>query len=252
VNSPIIIIPARMASTRLPNKPLADIGGAPMIVRVWQQAVASRLGPVIVACAEQEIADAVEDAGGVAVMTDPDLPSGSDRVWQALGKYDPDGKYDIVVNLQGDLPTIEPEALQVVVSALTGSSLDIATLAAEITDMAERDNPNVVKAVFAPPGADDGGQEWGKADDFTRVNNQPDSATLYHHIGIYAFRRDALARFVGLPPSAREIAVKLEQLRALDAGMTIAVACVDTVPLGVDTAADLEQARSFFRARDTD
>ena len=252
MNSPIIIIPARMASTRLPNKPLADIGGAPMIVRVWQQAVASRLGPVIVACAEQEIADAVEDAGGVAVMTDPDLPSGSDRVWQALGKYDPDGKYDIVVNLQGDLPTIEPEALQVVVSALTGSSLDIATLAAEITDMAERDNPNVVKAVFAPPDADDGGQEWGKADDFTRVNNQPDSATLYHHIGIYAFRRDALARFVGLPPSAREIAVKLEQLRALDAGMTIAVACVDTVPLGVDTAADLEQARSFFRARDTD
>jgi 3-deoxy-manno-octulosonate cytidylyltransferase (CMP-KDO synthetase) len=238
----IVVIPARMESTRLPDKPLAEIGGAPMIVQVWRRACEAAVGPVVVAAAQREIADAVEAAGGMAVLTDPDHPSGSDRVFEAVTQFDPDGKHDAVINLQGDLPTIEPAVLRAVAEALAGGDADIATAAAEITKPDERDNPNVVKAVagFAS------GARVARALYFTRTTAPWGDGPLYHHIGLYAYRRDALARFVALPPGVLEQREKLEQLRALEAGMTIAVALVDTVPLGVDTPADLERARAIL------
>ena len=241
--NPILLIPARMASTRLPGKPLADIAGVPMIVRVWQQAQAAGLGPVAVAAAEPEIVAAVEKAGGRAVLTDPDLASGSDRIHAALQSLDPRGAHDMVVNLQGDLPAVEPEAIRAVVGALEKSRADIATLAAKITDPAERDNPSVVKAVVAwePDG------KLGRALYFTRASAPAGEGPLFHHVGLYAYTRDALARFVALPPSPLEKREKLEQLRALEAHMSIAVARVDTVPLSVDTPADLERAQRFFQ-----
>jgi 3-deoxy-manno-octulosonate cytidylyltransferase (CMP-KDO synthetase) len=238
----IVVIPARMESTRLPGKPLAAIDGAPMIVQVWRRACEAAVGPVVVAAAQREIADAVEAAGGMAVLTDPDHPSGSDRVFEAVTQFDPDGKHDAVINLQGDLPTIEPAVLRAVAKALAGGDADIATAAAEITAPDERDNPNVVKAVagFAP------GARVARALYFTRTTAPWGDGPLYHHIGLYTYRRDALARFVALPPGVLEQREKLEQLRALEAGMTIAVALVDTVPLGVDTPADLERARAIL------
>jgi 3-deoxy-manno-octulosonate cytidylyltransferase (CMP-KDO synthetase) len=238
----IVVIPARMESTRLPGKPLAAIDGAPMIVQVWRRACEAAVGPVVVAAAQREIADAVEAAGGMAVLTDPDHPSGSDRVFEAVTQFDPDGKHDAVINLQGDLPTIEPAVLRAVAKALAGGDADIATAAAEITKPDERDNPNVVKAVagFAP------GARVARALYFTRTTAPWGDGPLYHHIGLYTYRRDALARFVALPPGVLEQREKLEQLRALEAGMTIAVALVDTVPLGVDTPADLERARAIL------
>ena len=238
--SPIILIPARMASTRLPGKPLADIHGQPMIVRVWAQAMAARLGPVVVAAAEPDIVKAVEKAGGRAVLTDPDLPSGSDRIYAALQALDPKGAHDVVVNLQGDLPALDPDDIRKVVEALDGA--DIATLAAEITEAGERDNPSVVKPVVA---WEEGGKR-GRALYFTRATAPTGDGPLFHHVGIYAFTRDALARFVALPPSVLEKREKLEQLRALEAGMRIAVARVDSVPLSVDTPADLERARRLI------
>lgn len=237
----IIVIPARMASSRLPGKPLADIKGEPMIVRVWRQATAANLGPVVVACAEQEIADAVTAAGGQAVMTDPDLASGSDRVFEALGSADPDGDYDAVINLQGDLPLIDPAAIQAVLAPLNDPAVDIATLACAIRDDDERSNPNVVKAVVSLQG--DG--VTGQALYFTRAEAPTGEGPLWHHIGIYAYRRAALQRFVGLAPSPLEVQERLEQLRALEAGMRIDVGFVDTVPFGVDTPADLERARNL-------
>jgi len=237
---PIVLIPARMASTRLPGKPLADIGGVPMIVRVWRQAVAAAIGPVFVAAAEPEIVSAVEAAGGKAVLTDPDLPSGSDRIFQALGRIDSDGVHDVIVNLQGDLPALAPAMVKAVADTLAASGADIATLAAEIDDPADRDNPAVVKPVVAWEG------DAGRALYFTRARAPSGDGPLYHHIGIYAFTRDALARFVALPPSPLERREKLEQLRALEAGMRIAVARVDSVPLSVDTPADLEKARRLL------
>ena len=241
--NPILLIPARMASTRLPGKPLADIAGVPMIVRVWRQAMAAGLGPVVVAAAEPQIVAAVEKAGGRAVLTDPDLASGSDRIHAALQSLDPQGAHDMVVNLQGDLPALEPEAIRAVVLALEKSRADIATLAAEITDPAERDNPSVVKAVVAwePDG------RLGRALYFTRATAPTGEGPLFHHVGLYAYTRDALARFVALPPSPLEKREKLEQLRALEAHMSIAVARVDRVPLSVDTPADLERAQRFFQ-----
>jgi 3-deoxy-manno-octulosonate cytidylyltransferase (CMP-KDO synthetase) len=239
--NPILLIPARMASTRLPGKPLADIAGRPMIVRVWERAMAAGLGPVAVAAAEPEIVAAIEAAGGRAVLTDPSLPSGSDRIFAALKLLDPDGRHDVVVNLQGDLPALAQGVIQAVVGALPGS--DIATLAAEITDPAERDNPSVVKAVVAWEA--DGRQ--GRALYFTRATAPTGEGPLFHHLGIYAFTRDALARFVALPPSPLEKREKLEQLRALEAHMTIAVARVDSVPLSVDTPADLERANKLLK-----
>lgn len=240
---PIVLIPARMASTRLPGKPLADIAGLPMIVHVWRQAVAAGVGPVVVAAAEAEIVRAVEAAGGRAVLTAPGLPSGSDRIFAALQAVDPDGEHDVVVNLQGDLPALDPDAIRAVVDALAATGADIATLAAQIDDDAERDNPNVVKPVVAW----DAGGERGRALYFTRARAPYGAGALYHHIGIYAFKRGALCRFVEMEPSPLEKREKLEQLRALEAGMTIAVARVDEVPLSVDTPEDLEKARAWFR-----
>jgi len=236
----IIVIPARLASTRLPNKPLADIAGVPMIVRVWHRAKASGVGPVLVAAAESEIAATIERAGGVAVLTDPALASGSDRIFHALQAYDGDGRFDVVVNLQGDLPDIDPHDIRRVVETLVSSGADIATLAAPIDDPADYDNPNVVKPVVA---WDSGGQS-GRALYFTRARAPAGEGVLFHHVGIYAYRRDALARFVGLAPSPLERREKLEQLRALEAGMTIAVARVERVPLSVDTPEDLARARA--------
>ena len=239
--NPILLIPARMASTRLPGKPLADIAGRPMIVRVWERAMAAGLGPVAVAAAEPEIVRAVEQAGGRAVLTDPALPSGSDRIFAALKVLDPQKRHDVVVNLQGDLPALEAETIRAVANALPGA--DIATLAAEITDPAERANPAVVKAVvgWEPDG------KKGRALYFTRATAPSGEGPLFHHIGIYAYTRAALTRFVGLPPSPLEAREKLEQLRALEANMSIAVARVDRVPLSVDTPADLERANRLLK-----
>jgi len=239
---PILLIPARLAATRLPAKPLADIAGVPMIVRVVRQAMAAELGPVVVAAGDREIVSVVEAAGGNAVLTDPALPSGSDRIHAALQALDPDGRHDVAVNLQGDLPALEPAQIRAVVSALEESGADIATLAAEIIDPAEHDNPNVVKAVVAwGPGG-----RLGRALYFTRATAPTGDGPLFHHVGIYAYRCAALARFVGLPPSPLEKREKLEQLRALEANMSIAVARVDSVPLSVDTEADLAKANQFF------
>jgi 3-deoxy-manno-octulosonate cytidylyltransferase (CMP-KDO synthetase) len=239
--NPILLIPARMASARLPGKPLADIAGSPMIVRVWERAMAAKLGPVVVAAGEAEIVQSIESAGGRAVLTDPGLPSGSDRIFAALKLVDPDGRHDVVVNLQGDLPALEPQYIHAVVEALAGA--DIATLAAEITDPAERDNPAVVKAVVAW----DAVGKKGRALYFTRASAPSGQGPLFHHVGIYAFTRAALTRFVALPPSPLEKREKLEQLRALEANMSIAVACVDRVPLSVDTPADLERANRLLK-----
>ncbi len=238
--NPIVVIPARMASTRLPGKPLALIGGVPMIVCVWRQAVAANIGPVLVAAGEPEIVEAIEKAGGEGILTDPDLPSGSDRVFQALKAFDPGGKHDVIVNLQGDLPALDPSQIRIVADAL--GDADIATLAAEIDDPADRTNPGVVKPVVAW----DADGLSGRALYFTRAAAPSGDGPLFHHIGIYAFRRASLARFVALPPSPLELREKLEQLRALEAGMTIRVARVDSVPLSVDTPADLEKARKLL------
>ena len=240
--SPIVVIPARLAATRLPGKPLADIHGVPMIVAVWRRAMEAALGPVLVACGEAALADAVRDHGGRAVLTDPDLPSGSDRVWAALGQADPDGRHDAVLNVQGDLPTLDPAVVRAVFAPLADPAVDLATLVAEITEPEERANPNVVKAVvgLAP------GQRVGRALYFSRATVPSGEGPLYHHIGLYAYRRAALARFVALPQGVLERREKLEQLRALENGMRIDAALVDTVPLGVDTPADLERARRLL------
>jgi 3-deoxy-manno-octulosonate cytidylyltransferase (CMP-KDO synthetase) len=244
--NPIVIIPARMASTRLPGKPLADIAGVPMIVRVWRQAVMADVGPVVVAAAEREIADAVEAAGGRAVLTDPDLPSGSDRVFAAVEAIDRARKHDVVVNLQGDLPALDPAQVRAVVEVLAPTGADIATLAAEIDNADDGDNPSVVK----PAVAWDVTGRRGLALYFTRARAPWGEGPLFHHVGIYAFKREALSRFVKLPPSPLERREKLEQLRALEAGMTIAVARVDAAPLSVDTPEDLEKARALLAEGD--
>ena len=243
-HSPIILIPARMASVRLPGKPLADICGEPMIVQVWRRAMEAGIGPVCVAAAEPEIVAAVAAAGGQAVLTDPAHPSGSDRIFEALGKVDPAGRHDAVVNLQGDLPTIDPAMIRRVLDPLGDPAVDIATLAVEITRETERTDPNVVKAV-APfdPAA---GRGVARALYFSRATVPANAGPHYHHVGLYAYRRAALARFVALPPGVLERREKLEQLRALEDGMRIDVALVDTVPLGVDTPAELERARSIL------
>jgi len=239
---PIVIIPARMASTRLPGKPLADIGGIPMIVRVWKQATAAKVGPVVVACAEREIAQAVEFAGGRAVMTPPELPSGSDRIYAALNAVDHRFEHDVVVNVQGDLPALDPAHLRVAIETLAAVGGDIATLAAEIDSEAEADNPNVTKVVAAW----DVTAARGRALYFTRARAPWGKGPLYAHVGLYVYTRDALTRFVGLAPSPLEKREKLEQLRALEAGMHITVGRVDSVPMSVDTPADLEKARAML------
>jgi 3-deoxy-manno-octulosonate cytidylyltransferase (CMP-KDO synthetase) len=241
----VVVIPARMASVRLPGKPLADVAGAPMIVQVWRRATEADIGPVVVGAAEQVIVDAVRAAGGEAVLTDPDLPSGSDRIARALEMVDPGRRFATVVNLQGDLPTMDPAAIRACLGPLSDPAVDIATLAAAVDDAEERENPNVVKALadFV------GGLRIARARDFVRLLPDGWTGAHYHHIGIYAYRRTALETFVSLPPGAREQVHRLEQLRALDAGMRIDVALVDTVPLGVDTPADLERVRARLAAR---
>jgi 3-deoxy-manno-octulosonate cytidylyltransferase (CMP-KDO synthetase) len=237
----LILIPARMAASRLPGKPLADIGGEPMIVHVLRRARAAELGPVVVATDSAEIAAIVDKAGGTAVMTRADHASGSDRIFEALGKVDSAGRAGIIVNLQGDLPTLAPSAIAAVLAPLADDAVDIATLAAEIEVAEERTNPNVVKVVGSPIAP-----SRLRALYFTRATAPTGDGPLYHHIGIYAYRRAALERFVKLAPSPLERREKLEQLRALEAGMRIDVELVDTVPLGVDTPEDLERARSML------
>jgi len=242
--SVLIIIPARMKATRLPNKPMADIGGVPMIVQVWRRAVESKVGDVIVACDGIEIAQAIVAAGGVAIITDPDHPSGSDRIWEALNVHETASKsYDVIINLQGDVPTLEPRLLQELLEPLKDEQVDIATLAAVIERAEEHENPSVVKAVLALKDK----KKSGRALYFTRCSAPYGEGVRYHHIGVYAYRRSALARFVALPPSPLELREKLEQLRALEAGMRIDAVVVDTVPLGVDTPEDLERAREILR-----
>ena len=242
--TPIIIIPARLQSTRLPGKPLALIAGVPMIVHVWRRAVASRVGPVVVACAESEIAAVITAAGGIAVLTRPDHPSGSDRVFEALGAVDPERRHDVVLNLQGDLPLIDPAIIAAALEPLADDRVDIGTLAAPIRDAAEIEAASVVKiaAGFAA------GARLALALYFSRAALPWGDGAHYHHIGIYAYRRAALERFVALPPGVLERRESLEQLRALEAGMRIGVALVDTVPLGVDTPADLARARALAAA----
>jgi len=237
--NPLLVIPARLGSTRLPDKPLADIHGEPMIVHVWRRAMEAEIGPVLVACAEQAIVEAVSKAGGRAMLTRPDHPSGSDRIHEAVARLDPEGDFDAVINVQGDLPTIDPEAIRAALAALADPEVDIATLAATIIDPADGENPNIVKAVTAI----DPDTGIGRALYFSRAAVPTGEGPLYHHIGLYAYRRAALDRFVKLPPGRLERRERLEQLRALENGMRIAVALVEDVPLGVDTAEDLERAR---------
>ncbi len=238
----LVVIPARMAASRLPGKPLADIGGVPMIVHVWRRAMEAGIGPVVVAAAEAEIAWAVEQAGGQAVLTRPDHPSGSDRVFEALEALDPEGLVETVVNLQGDLPTLDPALVRAAIAPLANPAVDLATLAVEIVEERERTDPNVVKAILSV----EGDSRIARALYFTRATAPSGEGPLYHHIGLYAWRRAALARFVTLPPAPLERRERLEQLRALEAGMRIDAAIVDTVPLGVDTPADLDRARAIL------
>ena len=240
----LILIPARMAATRLPGKPLADIAGLPMIVHVLRRAEGAAVGPVVVATDSPQIATAVEKAGGRAVMTGAGHASGSDRIFEALGKLDPNGRAAIVVNVQGDLPTLEPSTIAAAVRLLADQSVDIGTAAAEITRAEERDDPAVVKVVGTPVAP-----ERLHALYFTRATAPYGDGPLYHHIGLYAFRRAALERFVALPPSPLEKREKLEQLRAIEAGMRIDVAIVDAAPLGVDTPDDLARARVVLSGR---
>jgi len=240
----LIIIPARMASTRLPGKPLADIAGQPMIVHVLRRAQAAALGEVVVATDAPEIEAAVRKGGGRAVMTRPDHGSGTDRVAEALGQVDPGGKAAIIVNLQGDVPTLRPSDLAATLKPLADPAVDIATLAAEIVREEERGDPSVVKVIGTPIAA-----ARLRALYFTRATAPSGPGPLYHHIGIYAFRRAAFERFVALPPSLLEKRERLEQLRALEAGMRIDVALVDGEPLTVDTPEDLARARAVLTSR---
>jgi 3-deoxy-manno-octulosonate cytidylyltransferase (CMP-KDO synthetase) len=237
----LVLIPARMASTRLPDKPLLDIAGLPMIVHVLRRAEAACIGRVALATDTAEIAAVAKAHGFEAVMTRPDHASGSDRIFEALEKLDPGGEAEIVLNLQGDFPTIAPGNIRDVLSPLSDPAVDIATLAAAIHTEEESQNPNVVKAVGSPIS-----ERRLRALYFTRATAPWGEGPRYHHIGLYAYRRAALERFVGLPPSPLERQEKLEQLRALEAGMRIDVTIVDTVPRGVDTLSDLETARQHL------
>jgi 3-deoxy-manno-octulosonate cytidylyltransferase (CMP-KDO synthetase) len=237
----LILIPARLASIRLPGKPLADIAGRPMIVHVAARAVESGVGRVVVATDATEIAEAVRAHGFEAVMTRADHQSGSDRIFEALQALDPERRVETVVNVQGDLPTIEPEVIRAALAPLSGAAVDIATLGVEIVREAEKTNPNVVKIVGSPLS-----ENRLRALYFTRATAPSGEGPLYHHIGLYAYRRSALERFVALPPSVLERRERLEQLRALEAGMRIDAEIVRSVPLGVDTPEDLERARKIL------
>jgi 3-deoxy-manno-octulosonate cytidylyltransferase (CMP-KDO synthetase) len=237
----LVVIPARLAATRLPGKPLADIAGEPMIVHVFRRAAAAKIGDVVVATDSEVIVAAVEKAGGRAIMTRADHVSGSDRIFEALSCVDPKGRCRLVVNVQGDLPTLAPDDIRAAIGPFDDTAVDIATLAAEIQRADERTNPNVVKVVGSPVAS-----RRLRALYFSRAAVPSGEGPLYHHIGLYAFRRAALERFVKLKPSPLERRERLEQLRALEAGMRIDVTVVDSVPLGVDTPEDLERARDLL------
>ena len=244
--SPLVLIPARLASERLPNKPLADIHGQPMILHTLARALEADIGPVAVAAADQEIVDAVTAAGHQAVLTNPAHPSGSDRIHEAVNLLDPDGRYDVVINAQGDYPTLDPATIRASLAPLQADSgVDIATLAAVVQDEAERDDPNTPKIVAGF--LDEGAPPLARALYFSRATLPWGAGPVYHHIGLYAFRRAALDRFVDLPPSLLERRERLEQLRALENGMRMDAALVDAVPVGVDTPEDLERARALLK-----
>ena len=240
--NPVVLIPARMSATRLPNKPMADIHGAPMIVHVWRRAMEAAIGAVVVATDSEAIAEAVTRAGGRVQMTRADHPSGSDRIAEALDALDPEGQHDVVVNVQGDLPTIAPATIRAALDPMHDAEVDLATLVAEITREEERTASQVVKMV----GTETSPGQF-RCLYFTRATAPWGEGPLWHHIGLYAWRRKALKRFVALPPSPLERREKLEQLRALEAGMRIAAVAVDAVPLGVDTPEDLDRAREMMR-----
>lgn len=234
----LTIIPARMGASRFPGKPLADMMGQPMIIRVWQQAIKADIGPVLVACAEREIADIVNEAGGMAILTHPDLPSGSDRVRQAAEIYDPDRNHSLILNLQGDMPLIDPEALRQTIDVLkTQPKADIATAVTPIDDAADIANANIVKAVL---------NKHNRALYFSRSPVPYGAQTAFHHIGLYGYRRAALERFCQLPPSILEQTERLEQLRALEDGMVIYAAELERAPAGIDTPEDLEAANAIL------
>jgi len=241
--NPLIVIPARMAASRLPGKPLADIHGRPMLAWVVDVARRAGLGPVLVAAGDPEIVSAAHAAGARAVLTDPALPSGTDRVHAAVQSFDREARHDLIVNLQGDMPTIAPATITRAAALLGDSDADIATLVSPSSDPADRDNPNVVKAIVALQGA------RGRALYFTRAAAPSGEGPVWRHVGLYAFRRAALARFVAAPPSPLELREKLEQLRALEMGMTIEAGVVEDFPKGVDSPPDLEAARAALRPR---
>ena len=243
--APLVVIPARMASSRLPGKPLADICGVPMIVHVLRQAEAAGIGPVVIACAEAEIKRAVEEYGGQAILTDPALPSGTDRVKAAADLIDPDHKYNCILNVQGDMPTIDPACLRAALSVLEENpDTEIATLVVATQNEREKQDPNVVKAVLSLDNLN-----LGHALYFTRANAPFGDGPVWHHIGIYAYRREALDKFCALPPSPLERRERLEQLRALEAGMRIDAGLIDSEPHGVDTPEDLQRARAYISAK---
>lgn len=237
-----IIIPTRLASTRLPRKALEEIGGKSMIHQVMDRAKEANIGPVFVAVADEELYDSVLDAGGVPIMTDPDHPSGSDRIFEAFGKIGSPEQYDVIVNLQGDLPSIDPNSIKRVIDPLLNPAVDIATLANIIKNKKELKSESVVKCIasIAP------GDHIGRALYFTRNPAPYGDGPFYHHQGIYAYRREALERFVSMEPGWLEQREKLEQLRALEAGMRIDVVIVDTPAVGVDTKKDLKAVRKLF------
>ena len=238
--NPLILIPARMGATRLPGKPLADIGGKPMIVRAWESALNSGL-PVAVAAGDQEIVDVIEALGGTAILTDPDLPSGSDRIRAAVEAIDPDGEHDAIINLQGDMPFADPGLATACAALLHGEpECDIATLVAAESGISDRSNPDVVKAVLALAE----GERQARALYFTRSTLYGD-APVWRHIGVYGYRREALMRFCAAPPSPLEKREKLEQLRALEMGLSIWAEVIAEAPLSVDSPADLEAARAL-------
>lgn len=236
--NPIVLVPARMAATRLPEKPLALIAGEPMVVQVWRRAVEADFGAVAVACDHEAIAEAVQRAGGRAVLTDPELPSGTDRISAAVESLDPEGRHDVVVNVQGDLPNVKDSAIRAAVALLADPAVDIGTPVAPITRPEDADAPSVVKMIGSPLG-----EGRFRALYFTRARAPSGDGPLYEHVGLYAWRRAALRRFVMLPPSTLELRERLEQLRALEAGMRIDAITVADVPISVDTPDDLARAR---------
>jgi 3-deoxy-manno-octulosonate cytidylyltransferase (CMP-KDO synthetase) len=243
--NPIVVIPSRLEASRFPNKPLALIAGEPMILHVWRRAVASNVGPVVVACSSEVIKKVIEDVGGTAILTDPNHPSGSDRIYEALSTIDPYKEHDFVVNIQGDMPTLDPQIIQESLKAFTlCPTFDMTTLAAKITKEEEKANSNIVKAIISF----NVHSTLGKALYFTRCTAPWGEGPLYHHIGLYTYRRPALEKFVSLPPSPLEKREKLEQLRALEAGIEIGVQIADTVPLGVDVPSDVQKAEELLSA----